>query len=441
MVIWDILRSAKKRQSVYHQLIALISVFDVNTSLVWMVGTVAVPEQSELTGLEWGIYGARGNEASCKAQSFFFQLGFTSVFLSVSLTAYYYLVIVRGLREERLKQLRIWLFGPPVIVGASLAFAVIPFSSAAWLVCQFNTYPLEENLWKLLLFGIVPICLATACILVMLAVIYYRVSAQRNRGKKWKFRRVKKGLRSMRNVVAPREEDRAEEKPVRRRTSLFPQIRRPNSGDRLKKEVFWQCVSYAAAFGITWPVLCLAEFKGNDMTWPFWFWIIMVMVAPMQGLSNALCYFRPCRKKKRRSNHRASAASVTGEANHSTAQFLRKHVRRYSDMVASRRSAHQARSVVQSTDSSLDDPTTELANMTPIANQVQEHMEQPVAAESFSCEAQEQGAIASSFAFESQAHVSKELMQCIDRCRNELEAGYEEGDSSGSGSSEDEYFT
>jgi hypothetical protein len=74
-VLWDITRDKKKRTSVYHQLIALIAIFDVNTSLVWMVGTLPVTKYSELTGLEWGIYGAQGNEASCDAQAFFFQLG------------------------------------------------------------------------------------------------------------------------------------------------------------------------------------------------------------------------------------------------------------------------------------------------------------------------------------------------------------------------------
>jgi hypothetical protein len=75
IVLWDIMRNKKKRASVYHQLITLIAIFDIITSLVWMIGTFAVTEYSNLTGLEWGIYGANGNEASCQAQSFFFQLG------------------------------------------------------------------------------------------------------------------------------------------------------------------------------------------------------------------------------------------------------------------------------------------------------------------------------------------------------------------------------
>lgn len=75
LVSHHILKSPKKRVGVYQQFILLIVVFDVITSLVWIVGPAAVNEINGIAGIPWGIYGAHGNNATCKTSGFFFQLG------------------------------------------------------------------------------------------------------------------------------------------------------------------------------------------------------------------------------------------------------------------------------------------------------------------------------------------------------------------------------
>lgn len=75
LVFRDIWRSKKKHESVYHQLVFLIACFDTVTSCVWIVGTAAIETYHARVGLDWGIHGAHGNEATCTAQGFFFQLG------------------------------------------------------------------------------------------------------------------------------------------------------------------------------------------------------------------------------------------------------------------------------------------------------------------------------------------------------------------------------
>lgn len=74
-VLWDISSSKKKRRSLYHQLICLIVIFDIVTSLVWIVGPAALPSVLDKTGMANGIYGTGGSDATCTAQGFFFQLG------------------------------------------------------------------------------------------------------------------------------------------------------------------------------------------------------------------------------------------------------------------------------------------------------------------------------------------------------------------------------
>lgn len=56
--------------------------------------------------------------------------------------------------------------------------------------------------------------------------------------------------------------------------------------------VFRLCLSYAAAFGITWPILAVAVVKGVDMDVPYGFWVFVTATAAMQGFNNALCYFQ-----------------------------------------------------------------------------------------------------------------------------------------------------
>lgn len=80
LILLDIGKSETKRSKVYHQLVAIIAVFDVITSVVWIVGPAAAPAISEFTGLSSEIYGASGSDATCTAQGFFLQLGkFSSV--------------------------------------------------------------------------------------------------------------------------------------------------------------------------------------------------------------------------------------------------------------------------------------------------------------------------------------------------------------------------
>lgn len=196
--------------------------------------------------------------------------------MNVALTVYYLLVIVYGYREKRLKKARVWLFAPPLILGFGLSFAVIPFVDIGWSVCQFDVYPNDEYLWSLLLFGLVPILGALCMILALLLFIYCKVRSQMVRGQKWNMSRFK--------PVTPQGRPEA------------PQ--RVSAQQRLERDVFWQCVLYAAAFCITWPILAVAEIEGNNFDMPMGFFVVVALVAPIQGFNNSLCYFRPFRRKK-----------------------------------------------------------------------------------------------------------------------------------------------
>jgi hypothetical protein len=75
-ILVDIYRHHRFPLEQYHELVACISFFDLFGSFAAMFTTLPIPTYDSY-GQPTGIYGARGTVASCKAQGFFFQLGFT----------------------------------------------------------------------------------------------------------------------------------------------------------------------------------------------------------------------------------------------------------------------------------------------------------------------------------------------------------------------------
>lgn len=76
-ILFDIAKTKrKKKATVYHSLILLIAVFDMITSVVFIVGPSVVLRNKETTGLPVGIYGAQGTSMTpCTVFGFLFHLG------------------------------------------------------------------------------------------------------------------------------------------------------------------------------------------------------------------------------------------------------------------------------------------------------------------------------------------------------------------------------
>lgn len=207
------------------------------------------------------------------------------MFLNVSLTAYFMLVIVFRYREQRLKKKRLWLFGAPIALGFALSFAVIPFTTLAFTHCQFDL----TKQWVVVVFGLIPILGSSFSILVMLLIIYCSVRRQLRRQRRWQFKAAsssKNGSgRDCAHLFSLEDRRRRREEQAGRRSTL-------------ERVVFRQCLAYAAAFGVTWPIFCVAYIEGSDQNLPYGFWVFVTATSAMQGFNNSLCYFRnmenPC---------------------------------------------------------------------------------------------------------------------------------------------------
>ena len=157
LIIADVSRDKNKLSSVYHQLGLGLSIFDCLSSLSWILGTAPIPEYEY--GEPTGIYGAVGNEATCVAQGFFFQLGLIgSVAYNAVLSFYYVLVIVKSCREWQLRPLRRWLHGIPVVLALGLAFAGLSFYHYLLFICHAQLAP-NHTLVIVFVFSPVAVCL------------------------------------------------------------------------------------------------------------------------------------------------------------------------------------------------------------------------------------------------------------------------------------------
>lgn len=121
----------KRRNKVIGNLIITLCVFDI-------IGSIGYAFTSYATPVEDYISGAGGNDASCKAQGFFIQVGTISLYVNVSIAFYYLLIIQYSWREHRLVKSKIhyMLFAVPILFGAVFAFAGIPYYDNAILWCN-----------------------------------------------------------------------------------------------------------------------------------------------------------------------------------------------------------------------------------------------------------------------------------------------------------------
>jgi hypothetical protein len=279
-----------------------MSVFDAFGSLAWIVSTAPEPKYEpdiQDTAVPTGIYGAVGTQASCTAQGFFFQLGYTGIFYNMVLTIYYVLVIKYGMRERRLFQLK-WFFHVPVLVaGFGLAFAGIPFYEYLFFACHIPPPPLVDSSALINIFSIVPISIVLVVSTTNMAIIYWHVHQQDKAANRWRMSSVVTNGGGGGGGAGSSEEassSRMLSSVIRKLKRLSgtaatsAQPTRPST-NRLSNTVWWQALLYVSSFLLTWPIYLYANF--NTTREDYAFWVVLVILNPLQGFWNCVIYFRP----------------------------------------------------------------------------------------------------------------------------------------------------
>ena len=210
------------------------------------------------------------------------------------MSLYYFLSIVHSWKESKLKKIRLWLHATPLVIGFSLAFAGIPLYSNDILACYIPPPTIALTWTNILVFGMVPIGAVIAFTSIMMTIMYLKVRQDLRGSIKWQKGGTKKG--------------------------------KPD----LEKEVFWQSLSYLSAFWISWPILLVSNAKSDSGEYPLF--VVVMLLAPIQGFSNFLVYVRPRmlrrfrQRKRHKSNTKAPTAPDTHTSSSSSGSFLRRSV-------------------------------------------------------------------------------------------------------------------
>lgn len=275
-------------KTVYHWLMTAISIFDMFGSAAWFASTWPIPKEQD------SIYGAAGNDATCKAQGFFMQLGITGPFLFVALSIYYVLTIRYNVRESRIDQWKYYFLGPPIIAGIALAFVALPKYKPIYLLCHLQPMKLigtrdpHDSIIPYVV--MLPIVLALLTAMVAMYITYWHVRKTDRAAHRWRFN-THAAPRSSTTTTTNSSNLMANGSSRHSTTSTRTRSSASSSSPSLTNAVFWQFALYVAAFFLTWPIYFFAVL---DAIQPgFVFWIFLVILQPLQGFWNALAYYRP----------------------------------------------------------------------------------------------------------------------------------------------------
>lgn len=217
----------------------------------------------------------------------------------------YMLVVVYSCRESRLKQLRKWMLGGPIVLGLVIAFASIPFIApsihSCYLVPPNASYFAELDImgyttsWApFLALVIIPGYLVIAYATGVLVRVYWYVRRIDLRARRWNINHQAQAPQK-RNTTLPLDGNSSSSFSMmkRRRSSLSIPKAPPSAMEKLRNEVFHQSAYYLIALYMTWFVtLCYTINMGKLLHSHYEFWSFVFFLHPLQGFLNACVYFR-----------------------------------------------------------------------------------------------------------------------------------------------------
>ena len=247
VIICDIALRAPRQHnglSTYHGLMLGISFFDCFSSFAYMMVGVMAPYEA-------GFYLSRGNDATCKAQGFLIQLGHTSMFYNLCLSVYFLLIIVCNWKERRFQKLHWQTHAAVLTVGIGMAVGALPYIAPQFGVCGILP-PLTATQWQVSLFYTAPVSTVLVTITVSTFWICWHVYQKQKKVQQWM----------------------------------------ADQRLQLTRKVFWQSFWYVTAFYVTLPFVLVTFYLEFKIRHHFWLLVFAAILAPLQGLMNALVYFQ-----------------------------------------------------------------------------------------------------------------------------------------------------
>ena len=254
----------------YRELMILVACFDAITGIIWMVGSAVVPTTLP-NGDKRPMYGAHGNEWTCKVGGFVYSLGYGSIYSSVALSVYYYLVICRNYKKADLLSARKWLIGIPVFCALAMAVAAWPYYGPVGVGCAIRPEPYQDSKY-VTFFLAYPILFTVVAATIFQILIFCKVRKQIGKSLRWRF---------------PRDEDEAgNDQSNQQQPNLSSFLFR----HKAEAAVFWQSLSYLSTFYVCWFLVAVLLGSSTQKGWGPW--IMFFILAPLPGFLNCLIFFR-----------------------------------------------------------------------------------------------------------------------------------------------------
>jgi len=281
IIIFDVLRTPKKRKQTYPRIMLAMSCFDFVTSFMYALSTWPIPADS-------GVLYASDTTGTCTFQGFFIQLSLAAPMYNLCLAIYYMLVIKYRWSDVKLSSIEKFIHPTILILSFGIAIAGLPLKiyNNANVWCWISNNPSDPNrpingldandfrwafyyaeLWSI-------IVVVTA---IMSAVVLSVVATE------------KKTSKYAANKVA------------------------------LSKTVKVQALFYVSAFYITWTFpTTLRILQTIEVQVPYAIFLCAVIFTPLQGFFNSIIYLRPrflrYREMKRKKKLELAGGTVTKSA-------------------------------------------------------------------------------------------------------------------------------
>jgi len=165
-IITKVAHKSANNRLVFDRIMLGLSITDIVISINYFLGTWLIPKGT--IGAFGPVYGAVGNDATCKMSGFLGQYSVASTMYNASLAQYFLLTIYYSWRERDLEKVEKWFHIVPIsfaIFTSTFALASDLYENVEWL-CWINPEPKETPIQKsfkliqwLFLFGPVWICL------------------------------------------------------------------------------------------------------------------------------------------------------------------------------------------------------------------------------------------------------------------------------------------
>mmetsp|Transcript_8269 Transcript_8269/g.14588 ORF Transcript_8269/g.14588 Transcript_8269/m.14588 type:complete len:411 (-) Transcript_8269:221-1453(-) len=297
-IVVDVVQKYRKRgnsnskPTTYHRLMLGMSFCDIFMSGGLMMTTWPIPADTPDT------YTTYGNDATCKTQAFFVQLGIGAPFYTLCLSVYYYLVIVKDSRPNLILERCMHFVCLSFAFGTVIASLALDLFGYAKYFCWFSA---EHDLFRWL-FWFGPLWAIIAIVAVIMSMIYFDIVKQEKKQRRWK------GVNDQGATTVNSNSGGTHNRENRNLRNITPR-RSVRVSDSVKSQAF----RYVGSFFLTWIFQTIArgmETAGQGDSVPYWLSLVGVTLLPSQGFFNFLIYIRP-RYEQHRKRHPEVGKFVT----------------------------------------------------------------------------------------------------------------------------------